>query len=81
VRERETGLLIAPDDESALTTALETVLVSPQLAREWGENARRIAQANFTLDHARERFEQLYMDLLTKKGVRENVVKGRATLP
>ncbi len=81
VRERETGLLIAPDDEPALTTALETVLASPQLAREWGENARRIAQANFTLDHARERFEQLYMDLLTKKGVRENVVTGRATLP
>lgn len=70
VRDRETGLLVAPEDEGALANALETMLASPDLAREWGENARRIAQANFTLDYARERFEQLYIDLLAKKGPR-----------
>lgn len=71
VRDRETGLLVAPEDEGALAAAIETMLVSPHLAREWGENARRIAQANFTLDHARERFEQLYKDLLARKGLRQ----------
>lgn len=71
VRDRETGLLVAPEDEGALAAAMETMLVSPHLAREWGENARRIAQANFTLDHARERFEQLYKDLLARKGLRQ----------
>ena len=70
VRDRETGLLVAPEDEGALANALETVLASPRLAREWGENARQIAQAKFTLDYARERFEQLYVDLLAKKGFR-----------
>ena len=77
VRDRETGLLVAPEDEGALETALETILASPALARKWGENARRIARANFTLDHARERFEQLYMDLLAKKGLRQAAVAAR----
>ena len=71
VRDRETGLLVPPEDESALAAALETVLANPDLARDWGENARRRAQANFTLEYARERFEQLYLDLLAKKGLRQ----------
>jgi L-malate glycosyltransferase len=80
VRDRETGLLVAPEDEGALANALETVLASPDLARKWGENARRIANANYTLDHARGRFEQLYMDLLAKKGLRQAPVMGRTHL-
>ena len=78
VRDRETGLLFAPEDECALANALETALASPDLAREWGENARRIAQANFTMDYARERFEQLYRDLLSKKGLRQSALATRA---
>lgn len=77
VRDGETGLLVAPEDEVALATALETLLASPHLVREWGENARQIARANFTLERARERFEQLYVDLLTKKGLRQAAAKRR----
>jgi glycosyltransferase involved in cell wall biosynthesis len=80
VRDRETGLLVAPENENALANALGTMLASPDLAREWGENARRIAQANFTLDHARERFEQLYVNLLAKKGLRQAAVAARPHL-
>lgn len=80
VRDRETGLLVAPEDEGALAAALETVIAFPDLAQEWGENARRIARANFTLDYARERFEQLYLDLLAKKGLRQAAVVGRRDL-
>jgi glycosyltransferase involved in cell wall biosynthesis len=80
VRDRETGWLVTPENGSALANALETMLASPDLAREWGENARRIAQANFTLDYARERFEQLYVDLLAKKGLRQTDFVGRAHL-
>jgi L-malate glycosyltransferase len=80
VHDRETGLLVAPENEGALATAIETVLARPDLAREWGENARRIAQANFTLDRARERFEQLYVDLLSKKRVRQVDFVGRVHL-
>jgi len=57
----------------ALADALEKVLTSPHLAREWGENARRVANANYTLDRACTRFGQLYMDLLAKKGLRPEV--------
>jgi hypothetical protein len=56
------------------------MLASPNLAREWGENARRIAQANFTLDYARERFEQLYVDLLARKGLRQAAVAAQPRL-
>jgi len=80
VRDRETGLLVTPEDAGALAAALETVLASPDLAREWGQNARRIAQANFTLDHSRERFEQLYLDLLAKKGLRQAAIAVRPQL-
>jgi glycosyltransferase involved in cell wall biosynthesis len=76
VRDRETGLLIDPEDESALACALGTVLASPHLARRWGENGRRIAKANYTLDETCSRFEQLYLDLLAKKGLRPAVVKS-----
>ena len=76
VRDRETGLLVAPDDAGALAAAIEIVLASPFLAREWGENARRIARANFSLDYARERFWQLYIDLLAqKKALRQVAVE------
>lgn len=71
VRDHETGLLVAPEDEHALANALEIILASPHLAREWGQNARQVAKANYTLDYARERFEQLYIDLLAKKGLRQ----------
>ena len=56
VRDRETGLLVAPEDERDLANAIETVLGFPELAKKWGESAHRIALSNYTLDHARERF-------------------------
>jgi glycosyltransferase involved in cell wall biosynthesis len=70
VQDRETGLLITPENEDALAAAMEVVLASPDLARKWGANARRFALANFTLECARARFEQLYRDLLAEKGFR-----------
>jgi glycosyltransferase involved in cell wall biosynthesis len=67
VRHRETGLLVAPDDEAELANALGTMLSAPALAKAWGANARRIAQANNNLNHARDKFAQLYVSLLAKK--------------
>ena len=68
VRDRETGLLVAHEDEHALAKALEVMLSSPDLARQWGEKARQIVRKNYTIDQARERFEQLYRRVLAKKG-------------
>ena len=80
VRDCETGLLVAPEDERVLAKALETMLASPNLAREWGENARRIAHENYTVDHALQLFEQLYVNLLAKKGLWKAAVVGRTRL-
>jgi glycosyltransferase involved in cell wall biosynthesis len=80
VRDRETGLLVAPGNEDALAAALESLLASPDHAREWGENARRISHANFSLDRTRDRFEQLYTELLVKKGLRQAAVAVRSRL-
>jgi L-malate glycosyltransferase len=68
VRDGVTGLLIPPEDGAALAQALETLLASPHLAREWGENARRITLKCFTMGRVRLQFEQLYLNLLAKKG-------------
>lgn len=80
VRDRETGILIAPEDETELARAMETLLSAPHLAREWGENARNIASKNYTLDRAHRRFMELYMQLLAKKGLRKAVVGRQAHL-
>src|SRR6201999_316913 len=72
VRDGETGLLFASDDEDGLVKALTIVLNSPTLAREWGAKARRVARADFTIERAREQFEQLYHTLLREKGLRKN---------
>jgi hypothetical protein len=50
------------------------MLASPDLARECGENARRITRANFILDYATERFERLCIDLLARKVLRQAAV-------
>jgi glycosyltransferase involved in cell wall biosynthesis len=68
VRNGVTGLLVEPESEEALANALGVLLACPELVREWGLNARRLAYENFTLDTARARFEQLYRELLANKG-------------
>jgi len=76
VRDRETGLLVSPDDENALANAIGTMLASPTLTRKWGENSRQFAKDNFTIDYARARLEQLYVDFLFKKGLRQTAARG-----
>ncbi len=68
VREGETGLLVPPNDEPSLADAIEYLLSRPDLMREWGRRGKEIALASFTLDRARERYEQLYNDVLVEKG-------------
>ncbi|MBI3483940.1 MAG: glycosyltransferase, partial [Acidobacteria bacterium] len=68
VREGETGLLVPPNDEQSLADAIEHLLSRPELMREWGVRGKEIALAGFTVDRARERYEQLYTDVLVDKG-------------
>jgi glycosyltransferase involved in cell wall biosynthesis len=61
------GLLVPPDNEEALTDAIDRLLRDAPLRRAMGRNARQFARANFTVDQIRERHEALYQDLLEKK--------------
>lgn len=51
IAEGETGLLIPPQDAKALEESLLSLLAQPELCRTLGENARRKAGAEFSIDN------------------------------
>jgi glycosyltransferase involved in cell wall biosynthesis len=61
------GILVAPNDDKALADAIERLLRDAALRTALGRNAKRFAQANFTLEQMRDRYEALYTGLLEKK--------------
>jgi glycosyltransferase involved in cell wall biosynthesis len=67
VREGETGLLVPPQDVHALVHALEILLTRPHLRQEMGQEARRVARADFCINRICQRYEQLYGLLLEEK--------------
>lgn len=66
----ETGMLVAPDDERALAEAMEHLLRNGALRREMGCAAQAVAKTNFTAEQMGRRYEELYWELLAKKGWR-----------
>jgi len=68
------GVLVAPNNnnEEALSEAVERLLCDPALRASLGRNARTFARANFTLEQMRQRHEELYRELLERKGLRAN---------
>ncbi len=61
------GMLVAPSDDKALADAIEGLLRDPAMRFALGGNAKRFAQANFTMEQMRDRYEELYAELLEKK--------------
>ena len=60
-------MLVAPNDDKALADAIEGLLRDPAIRVALGGNAKRFAQANFTVEQMRRRYEELYAELLEKK--------------
>jgi len=50
VVENETGLLVSPNDPSALAEALERLMVDPALARRLGQAGYERACARFSIE-------------------------------
>lgn len=63
----KTGLLVPPDDEASLVSALERLLRQPELRMQCAQQAKQKARDNFRLTEVCGRFEQLYWTLLEKR--------------
>jgi len=64
VRDGETGLLVPAGDSPALTEALARLLRAPELRRQMGQRARRLAEAEFGLEVVAGHFLEVYEHLL-----------------
>jgi len=72
----ETGLLVPPGDTRALAVAIGRLLADRSLAARLGQAARRLIQTRFSVDRMVAATEQLYVDLLARKGMG---VRGKAS--
>ncbi len=60
----ETGLLIPPNDVSALETAMRTLALDPSLRRNLGVRAQVVADSRYRASSVIPRLEQLYTNIL-----------------
>lgn len=58
IREEQCGLVLKPDDDVRLATAILELSKKPEQAREMGERAHRAYQQKYTLEHAVGRFTE-----------------------
>ena len=65
----DTGLLVPPGDARALETAISRMLDEPVMAAALGHAARRRIEQRFSLQRMVADTEQLYVDLLQRRGV------------
>jgi glycosyltransferase involved in cell wall biosynthesis len=61
------GLLIPPQQPTALATAIASVLENPKLQEQFRDNGRRVLAEKFDIDQTRDRLLVLYRKL-TKRG-------------
>ena len=65
-----TGLLVPADDPAALSDALESILLRPELARDLGRAARAEVERRYSFDRMVRAFEDLYLTQLEAVGRR-----------
>lgn len=67
---KDRGILLPPNDVEALECALQKIAADVPLRETLSRNARRFAQENFTIEQMRKKHEELYAELLDRKGWR-----------
>jgi glycosyltransferase involved in cell wall biosynthesis len=61
----ETGLLIPPEDPSALAAAIAQLFADQELGRRLGVQGRRLVLSRFTDSHMAQSFSHLYTELMS----------------
>jgi glycosyltransferase involved in cell wall biosynthesis len=64
VLDDETGLLVPPEDPTALARAINRLLADDELRGRLGDRGRELVLERFTATHMTDEFESLYEDLL-----------------
>jgi glycosyltransferase involved in cell wall biosynthesis len=64
VRDGETGLLVPPEDPTALADAIRKLLADEALRSRLGESGRALVLERFTAQHMTRAFESMYEELL-----------------
>jgi glycosyltransferase involved in cell wall biosynthesis len=60
------GALVPAGNENAFADAVQKLLADSACREQLRRSARRFAQENFSLDHVRQRYIDLYVTLLQK---------------
>lgn len=63
-----TGLLVAPEDSTAIADAVLRLLRDPELSRQIAANGKRVAVENYGFDRLIREVDALYTDLLRRSG-------------
>ncbi|HUM04192.1 MAG TPA: glycosyltransferase [Terriglobales bacterium] len=66
----ERGEIVCPGDEEEFAAAVMRLLEQPALRQEVGRNARAFVRENFSLERVQDAYEELYLSLLERKGVK-----------
>jgi len=69
VQEGKTGLLVPPQDASALAEGILRLLRDPDFAAKLGRNGREFVSSEFTFFRLIENTDRLYTELLRSRGV------------
>lgn len=67
VRDGENGRLVKPFDDAALAQAIAWVLADEARRRRLGDEARRLAEAEFSLEEQARRYLALYSEVLAER--------------
>ena len=67
VRDGETGVLVAPQNEEKLVQACVKVLSTPGLSRAMGKNGRSVYERYFKVSDMAGKYRELYSDIMTKR--------------